>query len=351
MQVQPRACVYMLAWLFPLLSMWGIETGGAATFALPVFAFVLVPVADLFAGRSPRLPNRDGVALADWIMYAYVPLALLALATGVSGASRWTMLEWVGNTLSLGVTAGVGIVVAHELGHRRSTVLRLLSRLMLWTAAYGHYRVEHNRGHHVWVATPYDPATARRNQPYYAFWWQAVSGTLRGAWAQEAARLMKRQLPGWHWRNEVWQNLAATLLLAVFAWLLGRWAGLGLYAAQAVIGFSLLEAVDYIEHYGLMRHRHADGRFERMTAAHSWSANHTVSNWLLFELQRHADHHVRPLLPFSALGDQAESPMLPASYPTMILLALCPPLWYRVMHPRLDRHYEHLATERGVQAV
>ncbi|GGP20244.1 alkane 1-monooxygenase [Silvimonas iriomotensis] len=331
--------------------MWGIETGGLATFALPVFAFVLVPLADMVAGRSPRLPNRDGVQLADWIMRAYVPLALLALAVGVNAADRWNTLEWFGNGLSLGVTAGVGIVVAHELGHRRAAGLRMLSRLMLGTTAYGHFRVEHNRGHHVWVATPYDPATARRNQTYYAFWWQAVSGTLRGAWAQEAARLMKRQLPGWHWRNEVWQNVAITLLLALAARLLGGWSGLGLFALQAVIGFSLLEAVDYIEHYGLMRHRFADGRFERMTAAHSWSANHTVSNWLLFELQRHADHHVRPLVPFSALGDQAESPMLPASYPTMILLALCPPLWYRVMHPRLDRHYEHLATERGMQAV
>ncbi|WP_283148651.1 alkane 1-monooxygenase [Silvimonas soli] len=351
MLVRPRACVYLMAWLFPLLTLLGMQTGGIGSFVLPLFAFVLVPLADLAIGRAPRLPNRAGNQVADWILQGYVPLCLFTLAFGVMQSAHWSHLEWVGNTLSLGVTAGVGIVAAHELGHRRSVWLRTLSRILLWVSAYGHFRVEHNRGHHVWVATPYDPATARRNQPYYAFWWQAVTGTLRGAWTQEAGRLMKLQLPGWHWKNEVWQNIAGTLTLALLAWLVAGNTGLLVYVVQAVIGFSLLEVVDYIEHYGLVRHRFADGHFERTTAAHSWSTNHLVSNWLLFELQRHADHHMRPLVPFSALGDQAESPMLPASYPTMIMLALCPPLWYRVMHPRLDRHYQNLATERGLAAT
>ncbi len=254
----------------------------------------------------------------------------------------------VGNTLALGVQAGVGLAASHELGHRRNHLLRKLSRVLVWTSGYGHYHVEHNRGHHVWVATPHDPSTARRGQSYYAFWRQAVSGSFRCAWQHESQRLMKMRLPDWHWRNEVLFGATISASLLVAAYYVAGIAGAATFVLQAVLGFSLLEAVQYIEHYGLIREQGADGRFERATAAHSWSSNFRLSNYLMFELQRHADHHVRPGAPFATLGDQAESPMLPGSYPMMIMLALVPVAWFRVMHPRLDRHYHNVVTQRGV---
>ena len=351
MTSRPVSYVYMLSWSLPLLSLFGMLAGGWASFSLAIFSFVILPVADWFIGRAPRLPHHVENESAQYILEAFVPLCLGVLVIGLLTAHSWSALEWVGNGLALGIQGGVGIAASHELGHRRNAWLKELARPMLWTAFYGHFSVEHNRGHHVWVGTPHDPATARRGQSYYSYWLQAVPGTFRGAWRLEAERLMKLRLPEWHWRNEALHGLVASAVLLAGAWCVGGIAGIGLFFAQAIVGISLLEAVNYVEHYGLIREQRADGRFERASAAHCWSGNHRLSNYLLFELQRHADHHVRPTAPFATLGDQAESPMLPASYPTMVLLALAPRYWFRIMEPRLERHYHNIHTQRGALSV
>ena len=351
MTYRPISYVYMLSWLLPLLALTGLLVGGVGSFALPFFAFFILPIADWLVGRAPRLPHHVESESAQYILEAFIPLCLGVLVIGVLCAHTWTPLEWVGNTLALGVQAGVGIAASHELGHRQNTWLKGLSRPMLWVAFFGHYRVDHNRNHHVWVGTPHDVSTARRGQSFYAFWLQAVPGAFRGGWRSEAERLLKLSLPAWHWDNEVLHGLFASTALLGVAWWLGGLAGVALFLIQAVLGISLLQAVDYIEHYGLIRQQRADGKFERATAAHSWSGNHRLSNYLLFELQRHADHHVRPTATFITLGDQAESPMLPASYPTMVLLALVPKLWFRVMEPKLEKHYHNINTQRGALPV
>ncbi|KPC49815.1 alkane 1-monooxygenase [Amantichitinum ursilacus] len=348
MTTRPISVLYMLSWLLPLLALFGMLAGGIASFSLPLFAFVLLPLGDWLVGRAPRLPHHVESSGSQYILEAFVPLCVGVLVIGVLSARHWTALEWVGNTLALGIQAGVGLAASHELGHSPGWLQRKLSRLLVWTSCYGHYHVEHLHGHHVWLGTPHDPCTARRGQTFYRFWRQAVTGSFRCAWQHESQRLMKLRLPDWHWRNEVLLGVTISVGLLAAAYYFAGLAGAMTFIVQAVVGFSLLEAVQYIEHYGLMRAQRADGGFERATAAHSWSSNFRLSNYLMFELQRHADHHVRPGAPFATLGDQAESPMLPGSYPMMILLALVPVAWFRVMHPRLDRHYHNVSTQRGV---
>jgi alkane 1-monooxygenase len=208
---------------------------------------------------------------------------------------------------------------------------------------YGHFYVEHNRGHHVRVATPEDPASSRLGESFYAFWPRTVVGSVRSAWRLESTRLRRRHRRTWGMGNDVLSAWAMTVVLwaAMIAWL-----GVGVLPyllLQAFVGFTLLEAVNYLEHYGLLRQRvgfPGRERYERVEARHSWNSNHVTTNVLLYHLQRHSDHHANPTRRYQSLRDFPDAPVLPAGYAGMILLALVPPLWRRVMDPRLLAHLD-----------
>jgi alkane 1-monooxygenase len=227
-------------------------------------------------------------------------------------------------TLSVGLaTGGAGITIAHELGHKRPALDRLLSRVLLVTVAYGHFTVEHNRGHHVRVATPEDPASARYGEAFWAFLPRTLAGSLAHAWALD--------------RREVLWSWAATLAIAAALGAAGGPLAVAFFIGQAAMAVTLLEAVNYIEHYGLARRRLADGRYERPAARHAWDAYEWLSNSFLVHLQRHADHHLNPMRSYAALQPQADSPKLPMGYPGMVPLAFVPPLWFAVMNPRVPK--------------
>jgi alkane 1-monooxygenase len=225
------------------------------------------------------------------------------------------------------------------LGHRRTTLERRLCKLALAQTAYGHFFVEHNRGHHVRIATPEDAASARFGESLYLFTPRSVLGGVRSAWRLEGRRLAhngRRQLS---LHNDILN--AWLLTLGLFAALVA-WFGIGVLpwlAGQAVIGFCLLETVNYLEHYGLRRQKLPDGRYERVNPTHSWNSNTVVMNIFLFHLQRHSDHHVNPQRRYQALRDADEAPQLPAGYGAMMVLAMIPPLWRRVMDHRVIDHY------------
>ncbi|HEY0358039.1 MAG TPA: alkane 1-monooxygenase, partial [Mycobacteriales bacterium] len=227
---------------------------------------------------------------------------------------------------------------AHELGHKKDELERWLSKIALAQSFYGHFYIEHNRGHHVRVATPEDPASSRLGESFYAFLPRSVVGSVRSAWEVESARFARLGTGKWTLRNDVLNAWAMTVvlwgvLLAVF--------GVGILPyllIQAVFGFSLLEVVNYLEHYGLMRQKAGD-RYERTAPRHSWNSNNTASNILLYHLQRHSDHHANPTRRYQALRHMEEAPQLPSGYATMIVLAYATPLWRRVMDPRLLAHY------------
>ena len=248
-----------------------------------------------------------------------------------------------------GVVGGIAINTAHELGHKRANSERWLSRVALAQTGYGHFFIEHNRGHHVRVATPEDPASSRLGESFWAFLPRTVAGSLRSAWGIEAARLDRLGKSHWTLRNDVLGAWAMTVVLfAVLAIAFGP-VVLPYLLIQAVLGFSLLEVVNYLEHYGLLRSKREDGRYERCLPEHSWNSNNVASNVLLYHLQRHSDHHANPTRRYQALRHVEEAPQLPTGYAGMIVLAWFPPLWRRVMDPRLLDHYDGDVTRANIQ--
>ncbi|MDX1374079.1 MAG: alkane 1-monooxygenase [Burkholderiales bacterium] len=292
--------------------------------------WVVVPALDRLIGRSEtaahaaEMRRLESSAFFRFVLYAWVPLQLALIGWGawLVGTGRVVGGDALLFTLSVGLaTGGAGITIAHELGHKRARLDRLLSRVLLVTVSYGHFTVEHNRGHHVRVATPEDPASARYGEAFWAFLPRTVSGSLAHAWSLAP-------------REVLLSGLATFCVAAALGAVLGPLA-VAFFFGQSAMAVVLLEAVNYIEHYGLQREKLADGRYERPAARHSWDAYEWLSNAFLVNLQRHADHHVNPMRPYAALQPQAESPKLPMGYPGMVPLALLPPLWFAVMNPRV----------------
>ena len=251
-----------------------------------------------------------------------------------------TLPDKLGLMFTVGIVGGIAINAAHELGHRRDTLERRLSKIALAQTGYGHFFVEHNRGHHVRVATPDDPASARFGESIYRFIPRSVLGGLRSAWQLETARLAKAGKSKWSPANDI---LNAWLLTAGLFAVLIVWFGAVItpyLLGQAIIGICLLETVNYLEHYGLRRQRTANGRYERVGQRHSWNSNTLMANVFLYHLQRHSDHHANPQKPYQTLEPSDIAPQLPSGYGSMLVLAWCPPLWRRVMDPRVIAHYD-----------
>ena len=316
----------------------------------PLMAFVAIPVLDHLVGADSENPpdralNRlESDRFYRWVTYLFLPGQYLSLifACWLWAGGGWVTMSFtdkVGLMTTVGIIGGVAISAAHELGHRRARLERRLSKIALAQTWYGHFFVEHNRGHHARVATAEDPASSRLGESLYQFIPRSVLGGMRSAWRIESARFARLGKSRWSFRNDL---LNAWLLSVALFVVLGVWFGatvLPWLVGQAIIGFCMLEAVNYLEHYGLRRQKLADGRYERVNAAHSWNSNTVVSNVFLFHLQRHSDHHAHPIRRYQSLRHSGEAPQLPTGYSTMILLALVPPLWRRVMDWRVFEHY------------
>lgn len=344
----PKRYAWLLSLLVPLspfLAALLVSVSGSPVgwYLGPILVFVVLPLLDTWVGTDATNPP-EGVRQQveqdryyQWCTMAFIPLQyagfFFACALWASGALD--LSAKLGLVLTVGIVAAFAINAAHELGHRKASSERWFSRIALAQSAYGHFYVEHNRGHHVHVATPDDPATARFGESFYAFWCRTVWGSMRSALALERARLSRVGRPVWSLANEVVQGWAMTGMLFGVALVIFGTTILPWLLLQAVIGFTLLEAVNYLEHYGLERQRLPDGRYERCTIAHSWDADHLASNIVLFHLQRHSDHHIHPGRRYQVLRHQDAAPRLPHGYAAMVLLALVPPLWRRVMDPRV----------------
>lgn len=319
---------------------------GWAWWLTPLVILGIIPVIDLLVGDDRANPPEEVVPALQaspyyrWITYLFLPtqFAALVVACGVWTRGPGT-IGGLGLILTAGLVNGIAINTAHELGHKRENVERWLSKIALAPTGYGHFFVEHNRGHHVRVATPEDPASSRLGESYYQFWPRTVLGSLRSAWRLETARHRLRGRTPWTVRNEILHAWAMTVaLFAVLVLVFGPRV-LPFLLLQAVVGFSVLEAINYLEHYGLLRQRNAAGRYEKVDARHSWNSDRLTTNVFLFQLQRHSDHHANPLRRYQTLRSFDVSPQLPAGYATMLLLALIPPLWRRVMDRRVLAHY------------
>ena len=353
----PKRYLWLIGLVVPSLAFGAIAlhaaTGWGVWFWLgPIVVLGIVPLVDLVAGIDRTNPPDDVIEALEndryyrWLTYLYLPIQYAGFVVAmwmVAGGVELSLVDKLGLSLSIGVIGGIGINTAHELGHKKESHERWLAKIALAQVAYGHFYIEHNRGHHVRVATPEDPASSRLGESFWAFWPRTVAGSLASAWHLEKRRYARRDQSPFRPGNDVVNALAMTVVLwgALVAWL-----GPGILpwlVVQAVMGFSLLEVVNYMEHYGMLRQKVVSNgreRYERVDPSHSWNANNIATNVLLYHLQRHSDHHANPTRRYQALRDFKESPVLPTGYAGMIVLALFPPLWRRVMDPRVLDHFD-----------
>jgi alkane 1-monooxygenase len=341
-----RVLPHAIGFILPPVIVWCTGQGGLWLVAPLVLVYVIVPLLD--RGSNAEKADEQGVRdlAADprfrMLTWAWVPVQLAFIVWVIDVASRGTLAagDLVLLTICVGVTTGgIGITFAHELIHRAGRFERLLGELLLGSVCYLHWSIEHVFGHHRYVGTPRDPETARAGESSYAFLRRSVVGGFRTAWEFERARATKGHGPEpplrTALRNRVlWYGAAqAAAIAAVGAF--GGIRALAVFIGQSCVAVILLEVINYIEHYGLFRREIAPGRYEPVRARHSWDSSHRVSNWMLINLARHADHHLTASKRYQVLDPLDTAPQLPAGYPTMVILALVPPLWRRVMDPRL----------------
>jgi alkane 1-monooxygenase len=338
--------VFVVPALMPTAAWLGARSGRSDLMAwFPLFfLFVLLPIADYALGHDPQNPSPDSAKqLEHDLWFTLMTLAALPAQLGVMAWSGWHFAHagfGLGGTLgwliSQGIVGGVlAINVAHELIHKDTRLERAAGGLLLTSVGYHGFKIEHVRGHHVHVSTPEDASSARFGQSLWHFLPRALVRNTRNAWRLEAQRLAKLGKRSASFDNELirWTILWLAMLAAFWLWL-GP-IGLAYALAQGLIAACSLEIINYIEHYGLERQKLADGRYERTTHLHSWNSDYLISNLLLFHLQRHSDHHETPRRRYQALLHHADSPQLPGGYAAMFLLALCPPLWFRIVDPRV----------------
>ncbi|MFC3415512.1 alkane 1-monooxygenase [Algoriphagus hitonicola] len=343
---------FFSALILPVLLIAGYYIGGLGIFSIHLFVFLLVPIMDFLIDRDRTNIAKEAVSdvakerFYRWVTYGWVYVQMVVLFWGfhVVSSDLLTPVQWIGIISGMGlITGGIGITVAHELGHKNTRLQQFYAKILLMTVCYMHFFIEHNRGHHVRVATIEDPATSREGEHFYAFWLRSIRDGYRSAWHLEGKRLEKKSERFWSIRN---QMFPFTILPLVFVGLVFGffslwqdrivWEVLLLFFGQSLVAISLLEAVNYLEHYGMERKKLPNGFYEKVTPLHSWNASQRVSNFLLFQLQRHSDHHAFAHKPYQVLNHYEESPQLPAGYSAMILVAFIPPIWFAMMDPRLE---------------
>lgn len=327
------------------LALVGLGMGGWAVLLLPLYSWGLFVILDALTGLN--LDNADLSATEDdltWyrlITLIWFPIQFLLLFGMIWFATRaghLGTLEKIGLFFGMGVISGtIGINYSHELMHQKSRLERWLGDLLLSMVLYSHFRSEHLRVHHLHVGTARDAVTARYNEGFHRYYPRVLRECPRSAWAAEKAMLARRGLPVWHRSNPFWRYAGLQAAMLGLAVLLGGLEGLALFLLQAGVAIWQLELVNYVEHYGLTRRHLGEGKYEHVQPRHSWNAAHRASNWLLLNLQRHSDHHYKPDRRFPLLQNHAETeaPQLPYGYPVMTVAAMIPPLWRRIMNPRV----------------
>jgi alkane 1-monooxygenase len=310
--------------------------------------FVIIPIIDLLAGEDGHNPDASAAEELQndryyrWCTYLFLPIQFIGLvvACWMWAYGGLSVVDKIGLAVTVGLVAGTGINAAHELGHRVEQHERWLAKVALSQTLYGHFFVEHNRGHHVRVATPEDPASARLGESVWTFVPRSAVLGLASAWELEARRLRRKGHSVFHPSNALLHTWLLSAVLFVTLMVVFGWAIAPYLLIQAVVGFVLLEMVNYVEHYALLRETNERGRYVRCAPRHSWNSDRLCTNIFLYHLQRHSDHHANPGKRYQTLLSCDEAPQLPAGYATMVLLAAVPQLWRRVMDPRVLEHYD-----------
>jgi len=341
-----RDLKYLAAFTIPLVALLSIWAKEMWSFATPVYAFVILPVLELifpidtYNLQANDTENKLKNKLFDRLLYLNLPIVLGVLVFGLVEvtSNQLQTYEIVGLIFSVGIVLGVnGINVGHELGHRQSTNERFIGKALLLPSMYMHFYIEHNFGHHLHAATKEDPATALYNQSVYSFWFTSTIRQYISAWKIQKRLLKSNNESFYSFKNDMFWYLFIELIYLFTIFLIFGAIGLLFAVLVAIVGFTLLETVNYIEHYGLLRLKTKSGRYERVKEIHSWNSNHVIGRIVLYELTRHSDHHYKSSKKYQVLNCHEESPQMPFGYPTSMVMSLFPPLWFKVMNKRVPK--------------
>ncbi len=340
--------LWMLSLTMPLFPMLGIGLyfayGSQWLLGIPLFfSYIIIPLLDYAFGSDENNPPEEIVPqleqdryyrLLTWLTVPMHFIVLIGIAwfVGTQDLTLWSVLVLA---ITAGSYSGLGINTAHELGHKKPEFERLLAKIVLAVPTYGHFCIEHNRGHHRDVATPEDPASARMGESIYKFVLREIPGTFKRGWAVEKERLARLGKSEWSIHNDILQSYAISAVLQGSLIIAFGWIMIPFLAIHNFWAWYQLTSANYIEHYGLLREKEANGRYERCQPHHSWNANYIFSNILLFHLERHSDHHANPTRRYQSLRNFEGIPELPNGYYGMYLLAYVPWLWYKVMDKRV----------------
>ncbi|WP_289043003.1 alkane 1-monooxygenase [uncultured Aliiroseovarius sp.] len=346
-----NAAPFGVSLVLPLLVCIAAWNGGWYVLLPPLGTWWLYALLDAAIGRysenaDPNTPENDlfWYRLITLIWFPIQFVMIFGMIWYVTGTDHLSLLEKFFVFFGVGVLSGsVGIVYAHELMHQSNRLERWLADLLLATVLYSHFRTEHLLVHHPYVGTTRDAVTARYNEGFHRYFFRVLRQAPVSALRAEKAMLARRGLSVFDGSNPFWRYGALQLLALILAVLLGGWLGVALFAFQALVAIWQLELTNYVEHYGLTRKHLGDGKYERVMPRHSWNADHRASNWLLINLQRHSDHHYKPARRFPLLQTYPdnEAPQLPFGYPVMTVAAMIPPVWRRVMNPRVRAWRKH----------
>lgn len=341
---------YLSGYSIPLVAIASIAFPAQFAFGALIYAFGIIPLIELLSKPdASKIKNEENAAsdrMYDMMLMLGLPVQLFTLGFFLYQISnfQFSTLQLIGMTTAFGIVCGVvGINIAHELGHRSGKREQFVAQCLLLTTQYPHFFVEHNHGHHRYVATPLDPATARKGQSVYAFWIQSIFGCYRSAWRIQLQELKKNGYSFFSLQNSMLIYLLLQLSAISCIGLFLGWFSAALYSAAAIFGILLLETINYIEHYGLLRKQTIAGNYERVVHGHSWNSDYTLGRLMLFELTRHSDHHYKASKKYQVLESYPDAPQLPAGYPAMMLLSLVPPLWFAVMDARISENGEGLS--------
>ena len=342
---------YLMSYSIALLAFIGISIGGFYNYLAVIFTFIFIPLLEILVKKSDEKyseeekKNRLLDPFFDLLLYLNIPIVFGIFFFSIDKlAYTSSVSDIVGIILSASIVMATnGINVGHELGHRKSIIARTCSKILYLPSQYMHFYIEHNFGHHINVATPEDPATARYKQTLYSFWITSVIRTYISAWKIQLRLLRVSKKSFLSIKNDM---IFYTLFQIIF--LLFIYYNFGLYLTilslvMSVVSFLFLETINYVEHYGLLRKKELSGRYERVKPHHSWNSNHTIGRIVLYELTRHSDHHFKSSKKYQVLESLEDCPHLPYGYPTSILLSLIPPVWFRIMNPLVKNYmgYKH----------
>ncbi len=337
---------YLVSYIVPLGTFLSLYLAGVISFIVPVYAFVIIPLLEILLPKSDKNlsekeeTEKEKNIFFDILLYLNVLFQYGLLLYMLFRVTQPDLLWWekTGMIFSMGISCGVlGINVAHELGHRTSRWEQRLSKALLLTSMYMHFFIEHNRGHHKNVSTKEDPASAKKNESIYAFYFRSITFSFISAWNLEKMRLERIGKKTWSIKNEMIRFIIIEFIFALAIGLYFGFAGLIAFLCAAAIGILLLETVNYIEHYGLRRKEIEPGIYEKVKPTHSWNSDHYLGRIMLYELTRHSDHHYKATRKYQVLRHFDESPQLPFGYPGSMVLSLFPPLWFKTMNPLVDQ--------------